>query len=420
MRARRLVLVVAALAVSAAACGSGNDPEVTLHDASGPGDGVAVALAQQGSDTGLDPRAVAGQVPVEIEFLQETLTTVLDGVEAECAGTTTALDRESADLSDRTFIAPPDLRCAQLANASFAGAHVEDIDLTGADLRGADLSGARLRIVAVGADFTGADLTGADLTGSDLSGANLSSAILVDSNLTGLVAGTAELAGITSGGLTGADLTGAELGCNEIEGSPLMVMTAVRFDDRCADGNVDGRIDMTLSGSLLGADLTGLSFQRLHLLALDFRGARMAGVDLADYGVLPREMSFAAADLTGADLSSNTLTEVDLAGADLTGASLAASVIEWSTLVGANLTGTELSDVRSEHNDYRAVLAAGTDFRDATLSWDDFSGATFEAPLSDGVVVVAVVCDGSSTSEVDNGNSVRNFGLCTVDEDLIF
>jgi hypothetical protein len=66
------------------------------------------------------------------------------------------------------------------------------------------------------------------------------------------------------------------------------------------------------------------------------------------------------------------------------------------------------------------VLAAGTDFRDATLSWDDFSGATFEAPLSDGVVVVAVVCDGSSTSEVDNGNSVRNFGLCTVDEDLIF
>ena len=50
----------------------------------------------------------------------------------------------------------------------------------------------------------------------------------------------------------------------------------------------------------------------------------------------------------------------------------------------------------------------------------DFSGAAFTAPIVDGVVVEAVVCDGTAGPDTDNGNSVRNFGLCTVGTDLVF
>ena len=420
MRSRRLIPFIAAIAVAAAACSSTSDREVQLDYSASGGPGVPVELAQQDGEPQLDPAAVASQATQQILVLEGALSTLLNGVDAECAARTDALDRASADLSDRTFIGPQDQRCAQLGGASFERARVEDVDFTGANLAGANLRYARLNIVGVGIDLSGADLTGADLTGSDLTGAKLTGATLVGSTLTGLVTTAPELEGLTIGGLTGADLTSAMLGCNQLEGAPLMTMVGVQFDDICTAENDEGRIDMTLTGSLAGADLTAMSFGRVHLVAKDFRGASLQNASLSDYGVLPRELLFVGANLAGIDLRNNTLDSAVFIEADLTNADLSGSVIEASSFVAADLTGTNFTDVRSEHNDYRGTTVAGTNFTDASLSWDDFSSATFEAPVIDGLVVVAVVCDGSTAGGADNGNSVRNFGLCTVGSALIF
>lgn len=419
MPLRRVIPLVVALAVVAAAC-AGGDRAVQLEVAPEAADGLAMQLAQDESAAALDPDAAIQQTAAQVELTSVAVDLLLDGVEAECAQASAALDRASADLSERTFIAPGNLRCARLAEASLENARIEGVDLSGASLAGANLRNASLSIVAVGVDFTGADLTGADFTGSDLTGAVFNSATLVSSDLSGLATSSPDLAPMVTGGLTGASFVGARLGCNHLEGSPLMDLTGVTFDDSCTASDSAGAIDMTLSGMLLGSTLDNLAFGRVHLVAKDFRAASMQGVTMADHGVLPAGMLFVSADLTAADLSNNTYTEAVFAGANLTGANIAASIIDDSWFSRANLTNTNFSDVLSNHNDYRAAAVTGTNFTGATLRWDDFSGASFAAPLIEGLVVEAVVCDGTIGAEADNGNSVRNFGLCTVGSELIF
>jgi len=418
VRSRRVLTSIAAAALVLAACSADDaDRQVQLQGPVG-GDGVAVELAQE--EATLDPIAAVQEIEIAADLLEATVATLVDGVAAECAAKSDALNKASADLSERTFIAPQDLACAQLTEASFENARVEGVDFSGANLAGANLRNARLKIVAIGADFTGADLTGADLSGSDLTGAIFTSATLVGSNLTELHASSPELVVEGVGGLAGADLTEAQLGCNQLEMSPLMTMAGVVFDDSCSTVNVDGHSAVTLTGSALGADLTGFDFGRVHLVATDFRGAVMGEAVLSDYGRLPQGMAFVGADLAEADLSDNTFDGAAFVGADLTGADLSASVISYSSFAGADLTSADLSLVESEHNDYRSATVVLTDFTDASLRWDDFAGASFDAPIITGLVIEAVVCDGSDSADTDNGNSVRNFGLCTVGSELIF
>lgn len=418
MRSRRVILLIAATALLAAACSAVSDREVQLQDPARSGSGLAVELAQQEVEGGFDALALAEQTTNQVAMLELATAAVLDGVRAECAANTEALDRMSADLSDRTFIAPQDLRCSQLADASLENAKIMGVDFTGASLSGANLRNARLQIVAIGADFSGADLTGADLSGSDLTGATFTSATLVGSNLTGLVTSAPELQGMTAGGLTRADFTDATVGCNQLEGSPMMSLPGVVFDTTCGTANVDGRTDMTLTGSFLGSDLNALRFDRVHLVATDFRATSMVGASFADFGVLPRGLLFVNADLTGADFSGNTLDTAAFVRTNLTGATFSASIVNDSWFVGADLTNADFSIVESEHNDFRSSIVSATDFTNASLSWDDFSGAVFSSPLTEGLVVEAIVCDGSA--DADNGNSVRNFGLCTAGDTLIF
>ena len=72
--------------------------------------------------------------------------------------------------------AMPDLRCADLREASLLGADLSRSDLRGANLREADLRRA---------DLTRASLDKADLSLGDLSGANLREAILGNGNFSG-------------------------------------------------------------------------------------------------------------------------------------------------------------------------------------------------------------------------------------------
>ena len=131
-------------------------------------------------------------------------------------------------------------------------------------------------------------------------------------------------------------------------------------------------------------------------------------------------LGLVSADLVGADLSAVNIRNSWLVGAKLGNADLSGSLIEESTFARADLSGTDMSSVTSEHNDYRSAVVSGTNFSNSLLSWDDFSGAVFSNVITDELVVVALVCDGSGGEEVANGNSVRNFGLCTAGSELIF
>ncbi len=64
---------------------------------------------------------------------------------------------------------------AKLSGANLCGANLANATISGADLSGADLSGA---------DLSGADLSGADLSGADLTNAKLTRAKLLDVNFT--------------------------------------------------------------------------------------------------------------------------------------------------------------------------------------------------------------------------------------------
>ena len=89
---------------------------------------------------------------------------------------------------------------------------------------------------------------------------------------------------------------------------------------------------------------------------------------------------------------------------------MSSSGINQSLFNGADMTQTDLSGVVSDTNVYAGSIMVGTDFTDSTLSWDDFSGVTFDGVVNTNTVVTAIVCDGIPGS--GEGNSVRNFGLC--------
>ena len=91
----------------------------------------------------------------------------------------------------------PDLKGADLREASLAGADLRAVNLKGADLRGANLRGANLRAADLraadlkqsilwSANLTGADLRAADLSGADLRGVNFRAANLMNAILVGV------------------------------------------------------------------------------------------------------------------------------------------------------------------------------------------------------------------------------------------
>jgi len=411
----RRSLFVALFGVLVASCAHNVDREEQLLDREPRAVGPATALVEYAQ---VDGGAVGVVTDVDVEGSLAALATALDqfrsavdvvveGVEAECAAKDPVRSEPEALLTNRTFIAPADLRCSVFSDGFFQNSVILDVDLTGADLSGADLRNTRLSIIAVGADLRGADLTGADLTGSDLTGADLRGAILVGSDLGGLVARTPEFQDSPAGGLTGAGPTGAIVGCNRLAISPLVVMVEGEFRD--CEGR-DGTTDLELSGLALGVDLTAMSFERVHIEATNFSGAQLEDVDLGGVGVFRPETSFVGAHLAGADLSGNTFDGTLFVGADLAKASMDGSVLDKAVFAGATMTEVSLVEVRSDASNFRRADLTGASFSGANLTWDDFSGADLSDVTADDVVVVAVVCDGVLGATA--GNSVRNFGLC--------
>jgi uncharacterized protein YjbI with pentapeptide repeats len=256
----------------------------------------------------------------------------------------------------------------------------------------ATLEEALRRVRSAGSrDTPGANLRGAGFTGSDLSGAIFRGADLTNSVMDDL----------SGGGTLGADFTKATMGWNQLVGGPLVNLTAVFFDESCTDRDLDGHMAMTLSGLLLGAKFAGLDLDHVFLVARDFRLADLTGAQMAGYGTLPRGLDFKGANLTGENLNAMNIANSFFDGTDM---------------MNADFSGSESHD-----NSYVQATIVGTDFSRSTLSWNDFTSATFEAVLHDQTIVVAVICeDNQGTETVSDSNAVRYYGLCTSDWVVIF
>jgi uncharacterized protein YjbI with pentapeptide repeats len=420
---RRFSAACLASALVLAACGSSGDERAVELEQNRETDGAA--MFDGGEDGRVDATLVQEETPIpvdaegmfvaatsELDSIAAGLETVLTAVDTTCAGMdpSLVLNTPGAVLSYRTFIAT-DAQCAQLPNSSFVAAYLEDVDFSRANFAGADLSDARLQITAIGADFTGANLRGADFTGSDLSGAIFNSADITNSVMDDLV----------GGGLTGADFTNATVGCNQLSAGPLMTFSDVIFDDTCADRNINGHEVLTLSGSLLGANVSGLSLEKIFLISRDFRLANVSLAQMASYGHLPRGLDFTGADLSGSDLSDNAMQQASFIGTTLVGANMSDMEIEDSYFDNADLSNADLSGTASDQNSFTRANIVGTDFSRAVLSWNDFSGATFESVTAVDTVVVAVICeDKAGTESIRDSNAVRYYGLCTSNGVVIF
>lgn len=103
----------------------------------------------------------------------------------------------------------PDLRSANLANASFSEYILSRSDLADANLTGATISHSNIQV----ANLSNADLSRAFLPGNDFSRANLSSANFSNSNLFGVNFSGADLSGanLSNSNLAQANFVGANL-----------------------------------------------------------------------------------------------------------------------------------------------------------------------------------------------------------------
>lgn len=278
-----------------------------------------------------------------------------------------------ADLSGATatstYFREADLSGATLANLSGYGSNFELAQVVGADLSHADLT----RSYSPGANFAGADFTGttfwvaelpganlagarlsgahvrqADLSGVDLTDADLSSATLLDTNLAGATLVRADLTGVTAERsiITGADVTGTMLAGSGLHRVVSGGLTGV-------PASLPGRA-VVVNGYLVGRDA--------DLTSADLTGADLTGVDLGEARVQDTDLTGATLDGVSSGWISGYPTALP-AGWSVVGNGYL--VGPGADLIGANLGGADL----------RNLIAKGTNFRDADLSYADLSGA---------------------------------------------
>ena len=333
---------------------------------------------------------------------QQQLNVVLDAHKKFLGGgggaraTLRSADLHGLDLSQR-MLSEADFSGADLVESSLWGSVMDRASFASADLRGANLTGANLKFANLrGARLSGATLNHASLDGADLKGANLvptvdsegrqthpPSADCGDCSMRGARFTDANLAGVNFAGaiLEGADFVGAQLTGANFDGAVLtsvpVEMLAFTKDQlrtcvlspspealdraarlvavleearawvssagrRGAPGVLDGEDLRTISQTLPGRNLAGLSARGACGVGVDFSGCRLEGAN------------FEGADLRGARFE----------GANLRGASFKNARLAHARFKGANLEPLILPDSRRHPPNFTGAQLARADFTD--------------------------------------------------------
>jgi uncharacterized protein YjbI with pentapeptide repeats len=253
------------------------------------------------------------------------------------------------------------------------------VDLAGANLSGANLSGADLRE----AKLEGTDLRGADLSNVDLNKADLSRADLRTS------------------GTRITNLTGARLEFTQLALARYDRWTAWPTEFRESDlfeksGALGPYSDLSFLIRLPAVDLSGVDLSTARLgeieLALGTRydsktrwpeeypyrvsGAIGPRADLRKVDLIFEDLS--RADLSEADLRGVFLSEVDLSEAVLRFADLRGAEMFMASLVSADLHGAKLVEASLRDADLREADLTGADLTGANLSGSDLRGAQYD------------------------------------------
>jgi uncharacterized protein YjbI with pentapeptide repeats len=177
---------------------------------------------------------------------------------------------------ERPFL---NLRGSELAGVRFAGAPLDNADLSNAN--------------CVGADFSSADLYGASFEGADVSGANFAGAQLASAYIWPFCApwGLTEQPILSDVKAIRTDFSGANLQGALIERADLTEAVLRDADLECA---------ILEGANLEGADLSGANLSDAELIDVSLRGANLTGVDLGS-------LDLDGLDLTGATMPDGTI-----------------------------------------------------------------------------------------------------------------
>lgn len=186
---------------------------------------------------------------------------------------------------------------ANLHNASFSGAHLNNVDFQEANLSDASFQGTTFNnILFKGANLSGSNLSGAYLTQIDFEGVNLSQADLTEACLYGAT-------------FADTDLTGADLRRAEISGAEIDNIDYNKLDSSDWDEGGIYHESANFSHSVLnGADLS-----KLNLSHVDFYGAILQNANLSESNL--QYTNFCGADLSRANLTNAVMVETNLRSA---------------------------------------------------------------------------------------------------------
>jgi len=175
-------------------------------------------------------------------------------------------------------------------------------------------------------DFSGAVLPyfylqGAMLTGADFTNADMQYAYFKDADLTGAVFTGASVFAAQFGGanLTGVDLSGADLTPIRLDAPTAACPSALPSPWVCRNNYMLGP-GLELSGTVTGADFSGVDLENASLISTVFDDVDLAGADLSGSYLLQTQFT-GTTSIVGVDLSNADLRRIDLSGMDLTGVS---------------------------------------------------------------------------------------------------
>ncbi|MBC2606490.1 pentapeptide repeat-containing protein [Pelagicoccus albus] len=309
---------------------------------------------------------------------------------------------------------------ARLKGASFKGADLRGIVLRGADIRDANFSKADLTDMQIGeqwklggqytpfrqdmsqtegANFSGAKLNGVNFKARnfrfcDFTGASLVNADLEAGNFVGSDFSKADLTNaiLKRANFAAVDFSGAKFRNNDWEHAHIAGATVEDLEDynptnlpqlpegsklpRLGSGKKSELTDSMVDGSKtnwVGADLGGISFERLRIDKMDFTGANLEGANF-NYAELGR-CNFSMAKLNGATFAFARIFQCNFNEAEMLEANFYGAAFADNTFVKAKLDEADFSYTgRAEYSTSNVMNFTGASlvkasFENAQLSY---------------------------------------------------
>lgn len=335
---------------------------------------------------------------------------------------------------------------ADLSQAILRQANLEDSNLSGAKFVGANLTQARFdSSILLGADFTGANITdtrfnrtttkgftaqqlyqtasyanrqlGAislsqnDLTNWDFTGQSMPRASFVATNLTNAI-------------FEDSDISAADFSQSNL--TPAQLYQTASYKNGVLN-------DLLLEGmDLQGWDFSDQSLVRARLASVRlsnvlFDDASMTNIFISSQqGIVHTDVSFRAANLSNATLSSNgQWLRADFTGANLEGAKLTSNSFVDSTFDGAIIRGAEMNYMMGSGFSISNLMSTASyqtgDLTNIEIRSGDLSGADFRGKDVSGTLFVGVDLDSTDfrgAKAVDSAFSGSLHGTDFRDADL--